>query len=69
MNEQNGIITTIRKNLGLYNSFNHSAIENVLHEVVLCYTNDTKFDPQALEHRGGKIPHPTHSVSTQWKQR
>ena len=59
-----GTIAKIRKDLGCATNFNKSSIKNVLLEVVLCYTNGTKFDPQVIEKRGGKRP-PTFKLDSE----
>jgi len=62
-NKKNGMISKIRKDLGCWKNFRFSSIENVLLEVVLCYTNGTKFDLQATRQKGERRP-PTFSLDS-----
>jgi len=54
-NGRGGIIGKIRKDLG--KKINSGmVIKNTLLEILLCYTNETKFDQKQMETRGGKKP-------------
>ena len=55
-NGRDGMIANNGKDLGCLVNFKTYSIENVLIEVVLCYTNGTKFDPKSVENRSGKRP-------------
>jgi len=52
-NGRGGMIGKIRKDLG--KKINSGmVIENTHLEILLCYTNETKFDPKQMEIRDGK---------------
>ena len=63
-NSRDSMIAKIRKDFGCPISVNASRIESVLLKVVLCFTNGTKFDPQAIEQRGRKRS-PTFSLDSE----
>eukprot|EP00593_Proboscia_inermis_P013644 CAMPEP_0171325954 /NCGR_PEP_ID=MMETSP0816-20121228/117138_1 /TAXON_ID=420281 /ORGANISM="Proboscia inermis, Strain CCAP1064/1" /LENGTH=157 /DNA_ID=CAMNT_0011825273 /DNA_START=248 /DNA_END=721 /DNA_ORIENTATION=- len=52
-NRRGGIIGKIRKDLGK-KANSRMKIENTLLEILLYYTNETKFDPKQMEIRDGK---------------